>query len=322
LLGRSSTCWVVTDGKAGMESQCIGLAEALGLRPDVKRVSMREPWRTLSPFVRTGLSHAFADKDVLAPPWPDLLIASGRLSVPASLFVRERSARAGYATFTVQIQNPVIAPSNFDLVIAPLHDALEGPNVISTIGALHRVEPERLAREAETLAPRIALLGRPYVGVLVGGPNASYRMGPNETTLLASRLRTLADGMGASLLVTPSRRTGEENTSILKTALEGGRAFVWDGEGENPYFGILGLADYLVVTSDSVNMISEACASGKPVYVYGLPGGSRKSARFHDTLSMRKLVRPFESPLVPYAAKPLDEMEDVVKAIEQRLAAR
>lgn len=86
-----------------MESQCLGLAEALGLTTEIKRVRMRAPWRVLSPYLQLGLAHAFENKIALAPPWPDLLIASGRLSVPASLYVREQSARAGRRTFTVQI---------------------------------------------------------------------------------------------------------------------------------------------------------------------------------------------------------------------------
>jgi mitochondrial fission protein ELM1 len=283
---------------------------------------MRTPWRQLSPWLQFGLAHAFENKDTLEPPWPDILIASGRLSVPASLYIYEQSARAGKRTFTVQIQNPVISPSNFDLVIVPLHDALDGPNVISTVGALHRVEPDRLAREAERLAPRVAALKRPYIGVLVGGPNASFAMGVREIAELASRLRLLASTMAASLLVTPSRRTGEENTAALKTALGDVPAFVWDGEGDNPYFGLLGLSDYLVVTVDSVNMISEACATGKPVYIYDLPGGSRKSSRFRDALSARGLARIFEIPLASYPAKPLDEMQAVVRTIEGRLGER
>lgn len=303
-----------------MESQCVGLAEALGLHPDIKRVRMRAPWRALSPFLRLGLAHAFENKSAICPPWPDLLIASGRLSVPASLYVRRQSARADRRTFTVQIQDPVISPSHFDLVIAPLHDGLEGPNVVSTIGALHRVETDRLARDAALLAPRVAALPHPYVGVLIGGPNGSYHLGAHEIAELASKLRALAGRMGAGLLVTPSRRTGAENTSLLKTLLSGTPAFIWDGEGRNPYFGILGLSDFLVVTADSVNMISEACASGKPVAIYDLPGGSRKSARFRAALSARGLVRKFAIPLETYPAKPLNEMSDVVKAIEERIA--
>ncbi len=313
---------MVTDGKAGMESQCVGLAEALGLQPEVKRVRMRAPWRVLSPYLQWGLAHAFENKAMLAPPWPDLLVATGRLSVPASLYVRAQSARAGKRTFTVQIQNPVIAASSFDLVIAPLHDGLEGSNIISTVGALHRVETGRLAREAGLLAPRVAPLKPPYVGVLIGGTNASFRLDAGGAAELALKLRQVASSMGASLLVTPSRRTGEENTSLLKSALSDAPAFVWDGQGENPYFGILGLSDFLMVTSDSVNMISEACASGKPVYIYALPGGSEKTARFQQALFARGIVRKFAIPLEPYAAQPLNEMADVVRAIEDKMAAK
>jgi len=297
----------------------VGLAEALGLQPEIKRVRMRTPWRLLSPYLHIGLGFAFENRASITPPWPDLLIASGRLSVPASLYVREQSARAGRRTFTVQIQDPVIAPSNFDVVVAPLHDALEAPNVISTIGALHRVDPDRLAREAEAFASRVAGLPRPYVGVLVGGSNASYRMGAGEIAKLGSDLRRLASRVGASLLVTPSRRTGEANTVLLKATLSDTPAFVWNGDGANPYFGILGLSDFLLVTVDSVNMISEACASGKPVYIYDLPGGSQKSARFRDALIARGLVRDFTIPVVPYPAQTLNEMASVVAVIREKI---
>ncbi len=104
----TSTCWVVTDGKAGMESQCLGLAEALGLDPVIKRVALRTPWRQLSPYLRLGHGHALRRRssDALAPPWPDLLIATGRHSIAASLYVRGQSRRAGRPTVTVQVQDP------------------------------------------------------------------------------------------------------------------------------------------------------------------------------------------------------------------------
>ena len=254
---------------------------------------------------------------ILAPPWPDILIATGRHSVPASLYVRAQSRRAGTRTLTVQIQNPVIAPSHFDLVVAPLHDRLSGPNVISTIGALHRVTRARLAADAAALAPQVAHLPRPYVGVSVGGPNAAFRFGPEEARALAIALRNLATSEKVSLLVTPSRRTGEENVAILRRVLADVPAFVWDGTGTNPYFGILGLADYLIVTCDSVNMISEACATGRPVQIYNLPGGSRKFAAFKRTLSERRLTRDFGGTLENFASPPIDEMSTVVDAIRK-----
>jgi mitochondrial fission protein ELM1 len=304
-----------------MESQCVGLAEALGLVPAVKRVSLRQPWRSFSPYLRAGLACAF--KEPFAPPWPELLIASGRLSVAASLHVKAQATRAGKACFTIQIQDPVISPRHFDLVVTPLHDGLEGANVISTLGALHRVAPEKLVQGAADLRARVAGLEGPYIGVLIGGANGAYRLGREEILNLAAQLRTIAQTAKASLLVTPSRRTGEANIALLRQALNGAPAFVWDGEGANPYFGILGLSRALVVTADSVNMITEACASGKPVYIFDLPGGgSAKSSRFHTAIIAGNHARKFAVPLEPYAVQPLREMQRVAAEIEHRLDDR
>lgn len=318
-----STCWIVTDGKAGMESQCLGLAEALGLDPVIKRVALRTPWRQLSPYLRLGHKYAFArGSDALVPPWPDLLIASGRQSIAASLHVRRESRRGGRPTMTVQIQDPVIAPSNFDLVIVPMHDRLSGPNVVQTLGALHRVTSGKLRDEAAELEGDIRALPRPYIGVLIGGPNAAYRFGEDEMRRLAAALTRTASETGGSLLITPSRRTGERNMTLLKAALASVPTFIWDGEGDNPYFGILGLADQLIVTSDSVNMISEAVASGKPVHVFDLPGGSVKFARFHRAMRERGFVQPYNGTLASHA--PISAIDDMTRAAEavRQLASR
>jgi mitochondrial fission protein ELM1 len=307
----------VTDGKAGMESQCVGLAEALGLAPMVKRVRLRGPWRQLTPYVRFGGRMQFTrDSDELAPPWPDLLIATGRHSVAASLLVKKLS---GARTKTVQLQNPVIGPEHFDLVVVPRHDQLTGANVLSTRGALHRISPEMLRKGARMLAPRLAHLARPYVSVLIGGSNAAYRLGPAEVTVFARQLASCARAMGASLLITPSRRTGEENLRILKSELAETPHYLWDGEGDNPYFGLLGLADFLVVTCDSVNMVSEAASTGKPVYVADLPGGSAKFARFHQALRNEGVTRPFTGTLTPYSYEPLADVALVAGRVKALL---
>jgi len=311
------SCWVVTDGKAGMESQCVGLAEALGLTPIVKRVRLRAPWRQLTPYVRFGGRAQFTrESDALAPPWPDLLIATGRHSVAASLLVKKMS---GGRTRNVQLQNPAIGPEHFDLVVVPRHDELSGDNIVSTRGALHRVTPNLLLEGAEKLAPKIVHLARPYVSVLIGGSNAAYRLGKLEMTTLARQLASCARDMKASLLVTPSRRTGEEALRILKAELDGVPHYLWDMEGENPYFGLLGLADFIVVTSDSVNMVSEAASTGKPVYVAHLPGGSAKFARFHDTLRKDGVTRPFAGTLAAYFYAPLDDMAVVAARVKALL---
>lgn len=328
-LAEPSTCWIVTDGNPGGLNQCLGLAEELGFSPVIKRVALRAPWRQLSPFFRWGHAYAFTKgSDALTPPWPDLLIASGKQSIAAALHVRAMGKRDGHRVVTVFIQNPGIAPSHFDLVIAPEHDRVVGENVLSTRGALHRITRARLEQGAAKLLPHVAHLPRPYISVLIGGTNGSYSLGPDEIIKLADALIRAARETGGSLLITPSRRTGADNVARLKQALEGTPSFLWNGEGDNPYFGLLGLADHLVVTNDSVSMVSEAVATGKPVHVFALPdstGGSRKSrkfARFHADMAAAGWTRAFDGSVAAYEApgvpRETARAADAVRAILDR----
>jgi mitochondrial fission protein ELM1 len=206
------------------------------------------------------------------------------------------------------VQNPVISPAHFDLVIVPRHDEMSGTNVLSTRGALHRVSPDVLRVGAERLALQLAALRRPYVGVLIGGSNGAYRLDAADMEPIARQLALAAKLSRGSLLITPSRRTSEEALRILKAHLEDVPYYLWGGTGENPYFGILGLSDFLIVTCDSVNMVSEAGSTGKPVYVIDLPGGSAKFARFHRLLREEGVTRPFTGTLEHYSYSRLDDM--------------
>jgi mitochondrial fission protein ELM1 len=240
--------------------------------------------------------------------------------------------REGHRVVTVFVQNPGISPSHFDLVIAPEHDRVVGENVVSTRGALHRITRERLEKGAAQLLPRVAQLSRPYIGVLIGGANASYALGPEEIAELADALKRAARENGGSLLITPSRRTGDDNVALLKSALKDTPSFIWDGNGDNPYFGLLGLADHLVVTNDSVSMVSEAVATGKPVQVFALPGKagrsrkSRKFARFHADMTEAGLTRSFNGKLEgyerPVAPRETARAADAVRATLRRLTNR
>ena len=272
--------WVVTNGTPGMENQCLGLAEAMRLHPIVKRVHVPKVWREIVLHLSCGWRFALRGTD-LKPPWPDLLIATGRTSVVASLYVKRV---AGAKTFTVQLQNPRVSVKRFDRVIAPAHDELAGDNVIQTTGSMHRVTSELLQNEAAKWAPRFAHLPHPRVAVLVGGSNSSYRFGLQEANDLGVKLAALARNENVGLLITPSRRTGDANIAQLSSTLRHCNAVIWDGRGDNPLYGMLGLAQSIVATCDSVNMITEACSTGKPVQIVQLPGYSRAFAAFQQRL--------------------------------------
>ena len=301
-----------------MENQCLGLAEALGMAPVVKRIVARFPWSVLPPQLWFApFSAPGTGGDMLAPPWPDLLIATGRPTVALSIAIR-RASRG--RTFTVQIQNPTVDPGRFDLVVAPAHDGLAAENVIATIGALHRITSARLAEDADRFRPRLRHLPRPLVAVLIGGSNAQYRMTPAVAERLADDLARLAIVHKAGLLVTPSRRTGKRNEGLIRDKLAGLPVEIWDGSGENPYFAYLGLADAVVVTGDSVSMVSEACATGKPVYVFDLDGGSKKFRSFHAGLRAKGITRPFSGELSQWTYEPLDDMRRVAEEVRRRMS--
>lgn len=298
--------WVLTNGAVGFEVQALGVAEALGIVPEIKRVAPPAPWRWLAPWGPTAPDRA------IAPPWPDLLIASGRQSIPYARMIR-RASRGG--TFVAVLQNPAVAPQTFDLVWAPQHDQLKGANVLSTLASPHRLTPDRLAQEAAKLAPSIAHLPHPRVAVLLGGTNAVYRLDEAAAAAIADKLAMLSDRFGAGLMVTPSRRTGGAQARIIAERLKGKPAVVWDGTGENPYFGFLGSADAVVVTCDSVNMVGEAAATGKPVYVIELDGGSPKFRRFLDGMYAHGAARPFDGRLENWTYVPLNATHDIARAI-------
>lgn len=318
---RAPVCWTITDGKPGMESQCLGLAEAVGLPVVGKRIAVRAPWRWLPPRLWLLPLRAPAPQgDRLEPPWPELVIASGRQSVAPAAAIRFAS---GGRTICIQIQTPRIDPRRFDLVVVPRHDRLRGENVVPTQAALHRITPRRLAEASEQFAPLLAHLPRPLVAVLVGGTNRDYRLAPPVARRLGEQLAAMAATFGAGLAVTTSRRTGEANAAALRQGIgETVPLRFWDQLGENPYFGFLALADAIVVTADSVSMVSEACSTGKPVYVVPLPGRSAKLEEFHERLRAAGITRPFDGTLDRWRYQPLDDTARVAAIVRELVAKR
>jgi mitochondrial fission protein ELM1 len=313
-------CWILTEGHIGMVNQALGLAEAMGLAPEVKRLAIRAPWRHLPPRLWLGaLEAAGPAGDRLAQPWPDLVISCGKRSAVPALAVKRAS---GGRSFAVHIQTPPVPAGRFDLVVAPAHDGLAGPNVLVTRAAVHRVTPAKLAEAAARFAPSLAALPRPLVAVLIGGSNGRHRLTPDVMARVADQLAALARDRGIGLAVTPSRRTGADNEAILRDRLRGLAAVIWDGAGDNPYFGYLGLADAVVVTADSVSMASEAVSTGKPVYVVDLPGASRRLDRFQATLRDAGMTRRFAGAIERWHYAPPDDTARAAAEIWRRIDRR
>lgn len=295
----------------GMVAQARGLAEAVGLPIEEKTLRGGFPWRLLPaalwPPGVMGVSPRVSPRgDQLAPPWPRLVISCGRHGVGPALEVKRR---AKGRTVAVHIQHPHVPIARFDLIVAAAHDRLTGPNVEVTVGSVHRVTRERLDREANIWADRLSSLPRPRIAVLIGGNNGVFTLGAPEARAIAEAIDELAKKTGAGLMVTPSRRTGTENVRILSDVLSGPDRVIWDLEGDNPYFGYLGLADAILATGDSVNMVSEAVATGKPVHLIELPhtGKAAKFERFHAAMRDAGAIRPFRGILEEWDVPHIDD---------------
>ncbi|MCE3230096.1 MAG: hypothetical protein K0R52_24 [Alphaproteobacteria bacterium] len=305
--------WILADhGKIGTYSQCLGIARALGVAPLLKSVKARLPWRVLPPQLWVGALHAQTPGHYpLTPPWPDLLIAAGRLSVAPALAIQKRHQNC----FTIILQNPYIHPRHFDCVVVPYHDHLKGPNVISVLGALHRLD-ELEIRAAAQAYPHPG--NGPLTTVLLGGNNRHYRYQESDIRALAEALKKI----GGYCFITPCRRTSPELLHMLGGFLQGFPHEIWDVTGENPYFAYLGLADQIIVTQDSISMASEACFTGKPVYIWEANHSSAKFREFHKDLYDQGYAKPFQWPFPQWTPKKLDEMGRVVTFIKEKLSQR
>ncbi len=307
LAGRHA--WIISDGVAGHLAITLGVAETLGLRVDVKSIAPRAPWRHLAPIGPADPRELAA---LLAEPLPQIVLGAGRQTVP---FVRALK-RAG--AFTVLFQSPRASLGSAHVIWAPIHDGLHGRNVIATLTAPHRFTAPALETLRGETPPDIAALPSPRVALFLGGPGAGYAYDANAIGAFAERLRAVALDAG-SFLITPSRRTPPELLAAADAATADKPRILWRGLGENPYPHFLAQGDILIVTADSVNMTGEACATGRPVYVFAPPGGRAKFRRFHDALQAHGATRPLPAPpfaLAIWTYEPLHAAEQVAAAIE------
>jgi len=281
--------WIISDGKAGHEALCRGVAEALGVEIAWKRIAPSPLWQALAPWGPIAPGERFgAPGTLFAPPWPQIAFAAGRTTMP---YIRALKKKAGLETFTVVMMDPRTGAGTADLFWVPEHDKRRGPNVIATLTAPHPLSPARLAELRNRPDAAIDALPAPRVAVLVGGPNERYRYPAPVIDRFARLVRSLAE-LGSGLMITASRRTPPELIAALAAAIADTKAILWTGDGPNPYPHFLAKADAFLVTADSVNMVGEAAATGRPIYVFSPDGGAAKFDAFHAALAAGGVTRP------------------------------
>ncbi len=317
-----AAAWIITDGKAGMDVQARGVADALGLVYEMKHVAPSGIWRMTAPWGPVAPAEKFGSAgSPFAPPWPRVAIATGRASIP---YIRRLRRLAGPGTYTVVLQDPKTGPGTADLIWVPEHDRRRGANVMTTVTAPHSFTTHRLAELRAAMPAEIAALPGPRVAVILGGKNGVYRFKESDDDRFREALRSIG-ALGASFMITPSRRTHQRLVRAADDATRDRPRILWDMTGANPYPQFLANADALVVTADSVNMNGEACATGRPVWVFHPSGGSSKFRRFHEALQRYGATRPLPDRVTAIGALnyvPLDAADLIAREIERRWLRR
>ncbi|MCO6415623.1 mitochondrial fission ELM1 family protein [Siccirubricoccus sp. KC 17139] len=302
--------WVLADPRAGTAAQALGIAERLGApfrTVDLdwgRGAKLPFPWPTLA-----GLSPAA--RASIQPPWPRLVLSAGRRAGPVARWLGRRGARL------VHCMRPGFGAAGFDLLVIGRHDSpAPAPNLLEILGACHRLSPARLAAARGEWAA-LADLPPPRVALLVGGkPGTQGPMAPEVAAGIAARLR----GFAGSVLATTSRRSGPAAAEAIAARLAGHphRLYRPGDPGPNPYAGFLAWADAVVVTGDSVSMLSEALATAVPVFIADPGGLGPRHLRLAESLVAAGQARTLDAAPVPFARASLDETGRVAAAIRAR----
>jgi mitochondrial fission protein ELM1 len=338
--------WVLDDPRVGTANQALGIAERLGvpfrrvpmmwnpwtahlagLVPRGSLAGLRQPARRIAAALArstagVSLPGQAAAGAAEASPRPELVISAGRRSGAVALWMKSQ-----FGCRLVHCMNPGLGglwrQSMFDLLVIPEHDRpAPAPNVFPVLGAPHRVSPLLLEQARVSWEERLAHLPAPRVALLLGGPVRGTDMPPAMAHALGKQVARLVAAKGGAVLATTSRRTGKEATEALSAGLSPALHLIyrWGEPGENPYHGFLGSADAIVVTGDSISMISEACASQAGVYVACPELAGPRHHRFAETLYQAGYARPLGHSIARWQRPPLDEAGRVAAEIRQRFA--
>jgi mitochondrial fission protein ELM1 len=265
--------WCLLGRKAGDNTQVRALADELGYGCQEKHI-LAHPWELLVHLGR-GASLAGIDREAstpLLPPWPDLVISAGRRNEPVARWIKRQSG--GRATL-VHMGRPWADLDEWDLVVTtPQYFLPQRNNILHNSLPLHRLSREQLVDAADALRPQLLGLPRPWIAVLVGGDSGRFVLTAAKGERLGMLANELAGACGGSLLVTDSPRTPVAAADALQARLTvPNYCYRWGSEGANPYRALLALADAFVVTGESMSMLGEASAMGRPLFIFDVGDG-------------------------------------------------
>jgi len=298
-----------------MISQAEGMAKALNAEYSHKIVRLSFPWN-LIPSKFTPISEIILkDKTYLTENETlDLIISCGRKSVIPSILLKKKNPKI----FTIHIQNPKVSFKNFDVIIAPEHDNLNGDNVYSSKGAIHYITEQEINRAKPYLSDKIK--SQKLVSLILGGPNKYYSFNKDQLIEIFNEIKSKFISNGYKVIVIPSMRTPKISIELATKELSAS-GYVINSVDKQAYLSALALVDYVVVTCDSTSMISEAATSGKPIFVAHMKPkkNNYRFKKFYRLFNEMGITRDLGDQIESWTYNKFNEAERIATIINSKL---
>ena len=296
--------WIISDGTKGMENQSIALAKLLNTNFEL--VKFESPYLLKKfPLIARIIPTSMIKLNLKKKPLPKFIITTGRRMAGISIFVKLFLKNK---VKTIHIQNPKVSSSYFDLLLIPEHDKIIGRNIINTKGALSFIDNNEIEKPQISIKNNLNNIKKPIILVLIGGENKRYKPSNTDYYNLIHDIIIAAESINGKIVILTSRRTPSKALKILNSMLKKYQNdfHLWTGSGENPYPSILQSANYIIVTSDSVNMISETATLNIPLFIAYLNKEKGKIKNFIDDLESRSMIKKFNGKFFYYNKTRLD----------------
>ena len=304
---------LLTEGLHGMISQTEGLAKALNFDYIHEKIELNSFWK-LIPTSFTPVKK-FVFKNQIEQDF-DVIISCGRKSIIPSLFLKKKSKKK---IINIHIQNPKISLKHFDFVVCPEHDNLEGPNVLSTKGAIHYLTHEEINNSKDYLLNKLDR-DKDVITLILGGPNKYYNYSDENMISIFSIINRMLKEHNLQLVVIPSNRTPKKTIELSKEYFTDNRTVI-DVVDKSAYMSSLALSKYLVVTCDSTSMISEAALTGKPVYVAMIPAlrNDKRFQQFRSLFEKLNIIKILDNKLETWNYEKLNEADRIALEIKRKI---
>ena len=305
---------ILTEGLHGMISQAEGLAKALDLNFFHEKIELGSFWNLVPPKL-TPISK-FVFKNNIEKDF-DVIISCGRKSVIPSIYYKNNLKKK---IINIHIQNPKVSLKNFDFIVAPDHDSINGPNVLISRGAIHYLTLEEIKNSKNYLENKIDK-SKDIISLILGGPNKYYSYREENIINIFSKIKKNLIEHNLQLIVIPSNRTPKNIINFAKEYFDKDRLVI-DTIDKNAYLSSLALSKYIVVTCDSSSMISEAALTGKPVYVAMLPylKNDYRFKKFRNLFKELNIIRELGENLEIWNYEKLDETNRIAQEIKKKIA--